>query len=385
MLLAIILANTTVYLWGRADGLLMRPVEASGFDRVVNAFGALFVDNRAFPMFAFLFAYGIHQLVTREQARGASWPQARRLLLRRNAWLIAIGAAHAIFLFFGDVITTYALAGFALVLLVRAPKWVLWLVFGLSLTAFVPMSMIDAFSALGIAAPVDSAPASMTEPTLLTAFPNQLAMGAMTVISTPFSALTMLPPMMLGLLAARIRLLEAPWEHARLARTIAFGGIALAVLGGLPFAWAFLAGYEPGWGWAAAAAVHGLTGLAAGPAYVTAIALGVAGIERRRLEEPGTQPGPALGALSALGRRSMSGYVAQSIFCLALFPAWSLGLGGVLGTGWTAVVALGIWLATLIGAVVLERLDKPGPLEWLLRRLTYGPQLPAEGRVTAPA
>lgn len=372
MLLFIILANTTLYLSGFPDGALGRPVDTSGADSILDAIGALFIDNRSFTMFAFLFAYGIHQLTVREQERGSSWPHTRGLLLRRNAWLFAIGAVHAIFLFFGDIISTYAIAGLALLLLVRAPRWVLWLVFGLSLTVFIPMAGVDTLAASGFSPPLDGAPPSVTSATFAAGYPMQLITGASVLIGAPFAALGMLAPMVLGLLLARERVLETPWERPRLVRWIAIGGIAIGVIGGLPLAWAFLTGAEASplylvWG-----VVHGLSGLAAGPAYACAIALMVSPFERRRLADPSLRPSAPLRALSALGRRSLSAYVAQSVFCIVLFPTWAFGLGGMLGTGPAALVAIGIWFATLIGAVILDYFDTPGPLEWLLRRLTYG-------------
>ena len=371
MLLAIVLANTTVFLYGRTPGLLLRPVEAGPVDRVVDAFGALVVDHRAFPMFAFLFAYGIHQLTVREQARGASWPATRALLVRRNLWLLTIGVAHAVLLFFGDIVTSYALCGLVLVLLVRAPRWALWVTFGLSASMLVAMTAADVLPALAVPG-LEAGLAFAADPDPLSGYLGQVTSGALGVLGAPLTAGALLAPMVLGLLAARMRLLEAPWAHARLVRVVAFGGVALGLLGGAPFAWAFLAGAQPDWSWLAWGLLHGLTGLAAGPAYACAIALVVARAERRRLTDPAAVPGPVARALAALGRRSLSGYVAQSVCFLALFPAWTLGLGGALGTGPTALVAVGIWLLTLAGAAALERLGRPGPLEWLLRRLTYG-------------
>lgn len=372
MLLFIALANTTVLLYGSPDGLLFRPLDASGADRIVDAIGALFIDNRAFPMFAFLFAYGIHQLTTREQARGATWPQTRGLLVRRNLWLLAIGVAHAVLLFYGDIIVTYALCGLLLVLLVRAPGWVLWLVFGVSMLLFVPLGAADTIMAAGFTDPVDSAIPFFTLPSFVEAYWAQLVTGLGMAVGSPLTAVAMLPPMMLGVLAARLRLLERPWEHAVLLRVVSFGGLAVGVLGGLPIALALLNGFEPHWQWALWGIVHGVTGLAAGPAMACLIALLVSRFERRRADDPSRRPGVVARALSALGRRSLSAYVAQSVAWFVLFPAWSFGLGGMLGTAGAAVVAVGVWVATLIGANVLEALGTPGPLEWVLRRLAYG-------------
>ncbi len=42
------------------------------------------------------------------------WQHTRRLLRRRSGWLFAFGTAHALLLFFGDVLAAYGLAGLVL-------------------------------------------------------------------------------------------------------------------------------------------------------------------------------------------------------------------------------------------------------------------------------
>ncbi|KAA1018240.1 DUF418 domain-containing protein [Pseudonocardia sp. EV170527-09] len=80
----------------------------------------------------------------------------------------------------------------------------------------------------------------------------------------------------------------------------------------------------------------------------------------------------------ALGRRSLSGYLAQSVAFVALFPAWTLGLGAGLPLWAATLCGAGVWLVTVVVAVVAGRRGHRGPAEVLLRRLTYG-------RAPAPA
>ncbi len=51
------------------------------------------------------------------------------------------------------------------------------------------------------------------------------------------------------------------------------------------------------------------------------------------------------------------------------------------GTAFVAAVGLGVYLVTVLVAVVLERAGSPGPAEALLRRLTYGPRSRQASRV----
>ena len=86
VLLGIAVANVPFFLYGRELGILLKPVTDAAADPWVNALVATLADNRSYPLFALLFGYGLTQLLTREHARGTEWPEARRLLLRRNAW-----------------------------------------------------------------------------------------------------------------------------------------------------------------------------------------------------------------------------------------------------------------------------------------------------------
>ena len=75
----------------------------------------------------------------------------------------------------------------------------------------------------------------------------------------------------------------------------------------------------------------------------------------------------------ALGKRSMSGYVAQSVFFVVLVLPFTLNLvEGQTVTG-LIVIAFAVWLATLLLAWLWEACGWNGPLEIVHRRLGYGP------------
>ncbi|WP_050808051.1 DUF418 domain-containing protein [Corynebacterium casei] len=79
----------------------------------------------------------------------------------------------------------------------------------------------------------------------------------------------------------------------------------------------------------------------------------------------------------ALGKRSMSGYVFQSIaFFIICYPV-VLGYTPDSVTAQTAL-AFGVWVASLLLAWMLEKTNKRGPFEAIHRRLSYGPTLQPE-------
>ena len=140
-------------------------------------------------------------------------------------------------------------------------------------------------------------------------------------------------------------------------------GLPLAVVGGLPSGLAVIGvldvdGLAVG---GALAALHSITGLAGGLGLVAAIGWAAA-----RSPE-----GPITRSLAALGRNSLSGYLALSaVFAVLLHPLF-LNLGATLGTAGAAVLALLTWIATIVAAVALDRRGRRGPAELALRRLTY--------------
>ena len=71
----------------------------------------------------------------------------------------------------------------------------------------------------------------------------------------------------------------------------------------------------------------------------------------------------------------MSGYVGQSILFFCLVHPFTLNFGHELGAFGQAALAFAVWLATLIGACVLEVFDRRGPFEAVHRRLSYGPTM----------
>ncbi|HZK37060.1 MAG TPA: hypothetical protein VFC57_08940, partial [Aeromicrobium sp.] len=112
------ISNTVWWLHGDQTGEPRRFAFAEA-DMWVNSSNALFITGRAYPMFSFLFGYGIVQALGNHIARGLSNRESNLLVVRRNWILIALGALHALLLFNGDVLGAYGVLGFIVVLLAR--------------------------------------------------------------------------------------------------------------------------------------------------------------------------------------------------------------------------------------------------------------------------
>lgn len=108
------------------------------------------------------------------------------------------------------------------------------------------------------------------------------------------------------------------------------------------------------------------TGLAGGLGYVALF-----GLIAHRMPQWARRH-PAVVAVAAVGKRSLSCYVAHSLIFAPLLAAWGLGLGALLGSATMAAFAVGVWLVTVVGAYAMDRAGQRGPAEVLLRRLAYG-------------
>jgi uncharacterized protein len=176
--------------------------------------------------------------------------------------------------------------------------------------------------------------------------------------------------MLLGFWAARRRVLEEPHNHLRMLRWTVVVGLAIGWLGGLPAALAHIGVLEVP---PAAVSEQGAlrpiadgTGLAGGLGYVALF-----GLIAHQMPEWARRH-PAVVAVAAVGRRSLSSYLAHSLIFAPLLAAWGLGLAALLGSATMAAFAVGVWLVTVVGAYAMDRAGWRGPAEVLLRRLAYG-------------
>ncbi|WP_017624772.1 DUF418 domain-containing protein [Nocardiopsis chromatogenes] len=326
-------------------------------DTAATAAMALFAENRGYPMFAALFGYGLARIALRRTAEGRPWPWVRRLLRRRGRWMVAIGLAHGILIFFGDIIAVYGLIALLFAGVMR------WSDRRLLATAFVWGSVgtlvYSAVNGLAMDAAAEGG-------TVASPVEDLLMRVVMLPFFLPLLIIISVFPFLAGVWAARRRLLEEPGRHRAFLTRLAAIGIPAAVVGGVPYmlinieVWQPAAPVVAGVFW-----LHMLVGYAGGLGYAALIAL----IALRA----GDRRGPVVTALAATGQRSMTCYLLQSVAWLVLMPAYTLGLAAELGDAAAVGIGAAVWLATVALADLMRRAGfKQGPAEWFLRRMTYG-------------
>lgn len=356
MLLAIALAHAPAFVgdWERGPAAL---------NAIAKLVKSLLLDNQARNMFVFLFGYGLVQLAQRKYPQDRDFTSLRRLLRLRGLWLIVIGFANTVLLVPFDVIALYGLTLLVLAPLVRARDSVLlWT----SVTALIPATLMLAWqSVIAHVAAAAGSPITMARYMEPDFGAHVIASIPLWPVKTILGTVTVVPGMLAGIWAARRRILDEPERHASSLRRVTTIFIGVSVIGRLPAAllatgvWATTSTPVT---WAAAIA-HNLTGYAGGIGMTAAVGLVTIRI--------GHDHGRFTVALAALGQRSLTFYLFQSVVWLVLFYPFTLGLWDDMGFAATFGIATGVWVASIALAEWMRRAGYRGPAEVLLRRLSF--------------
>ena len=384
MLLLIALANVGFWVAG-PEGRA-----PSTADRTWAFIRALFIDQRAYPLFALLFGFGLATMVNRrmasgidaycqqltgglrapsaaelDQAREQAAIDARRLVRRRGLWMVLFGLIHGAF-FPSEIIGTYGIVAvvFAGWFAHKHHKRQLAVCALVLLSQFVPVVLAMLFGSGGEAAASGAAAAAPTGAgesmaSALPWFVTNVNGWFFTALSAAFTTM-ILPAAFLGARLADTDLIAHPERHRGLLTVAGIGGLALGALGALHQLLVPLTSAQP---WAADSALIMVLGLAGGCGWLAVLALYAGGPTAdnrltglRRL-------------LSNVGRRSMTAYLSQTVMFAGIFVIAPRLTGRSVSPGLvaSAAVAVMVWLTTVVLCAVLERLGMPGPFEVLLR------------------
>ena len=306
-------------------------------DRAVENFLLAAFDLKAFALFSFLFGIGLAIQFDRLQP-------ARRtvLLVRRLAVLLIIGIIHLVFIWNGDILTEYAVAGF-----VALP-----FLFGSRLLLAMGSICLLAFYA---------------------AFPETMPYPDATWLREHVSAATSNYPTGDYAAILKLRIEELP-GILPLHVDIFPRTLGLFLLGA--FIWrtglvSRASDYRDILAVIALLGVSATVGVLRSNALAdVTLALSYAAIIFAIMT---TQAGSkVLGWAAPLGRMAFTNYLLQSLIFGFVFYGYGLGLFGKLGV--TATLCFGT--AVYVGQVMLSRWwlrnHSFGPVEWLWRRLMYG-------------
>ena len=353
-LVGIVLGNVMWF-----SGYAVAPPElASTLDEAV-AFGVhLFVDGKFYALFSLLFGAGFSLMVRRAEHQGLN---LRSLVRARLLALGVMGLLHATLVWFGDIVSLYALAAIPLLWVHAWPRRRLVVLAGVCLSAPVVVSAVI----WSVHVLVSESPAGLDPGHGPAALLPAFATGSYVELLTANAAfvterwilalyssrlLRLLGMFVIGVILAR----DYPrdWERpSTWLCLLALGSnLALAWLTGVPV--------RP----------PSSLGLLRDLVYALAIPSGCL-VYAALLWRWAERRGPVARTFAAAGRLSFTHYVTQSLVMAALFYGCGLGLWGQLGAARAALVALVIVAAQVWVSPVIVRRFGHGPLERLLRVL----------------
>ena len=354
-----------------------------GADRTMDAAIYLLVQGKFFPLFSMLFGMGFAVMMMRADAAGRPF---LGLYLRRVGVLLALGLAHALLLWSGDILVTYALMGLVLGLCFRGtpqsrlPKW------GVALM-LLPIGFTLLMGLLGTAmqaapeearAGFEQALAAQGAQMDAQIEAQRLAYGSGTFAEATaqrvddfismvgfiviFGAF-ILGLFLVGAWFTRSGAIAHPQAHARLFWRLRWVALPVGLAMVLASYW-----LEPTMDFArldlVASTAQSLQMLGGAVMALGYLAWFVHGLQSPVL-------GRWLGLLAPAGRMALTNYLMQSLVCTTIFYGYGLGYFEQLPRAWQPLFVL----ALFAGQVALSHWwlarFRFGPMEWLWRAATY--------------
>ncbi|WP_309248521.1 DUF418 domain-containing protein [Streptomyces sp. MNP-20] len=365
-LLGILLVNIHYLASAHHGSGVEDPAFGAPLDTAVRSVTAALFEAKFFLLFSFLFGYSFTLQLTSAERAGARFAPR---FLRRLAGLFVLGVLHAVLLFPGDILTTYAALGLILLSLRRMrPRTAVRLAVALcALTALGYALLALVAHAARLSPDLAAAAAGADEATAALRSGPASVVGAhldelpdVVFLLAFFQAPAALAAFLLGLAAGRRQALADLDRHQRLLRRLQAVGFPVGLAGGVVYAHASLA--HPGTAYQV---------LALGVDVITAplLAAAYAATVLRVVRSP---RGRAVSAvLAPAGRMTLTNYLTQSLVCALLFTGYGAALVGRVSPLGVTAVALALFAVQAAACRWWLRGHPYGPVEWLLRAVTH--------------
>ncbi len=361
----------------RWPGKLGQPIAADvgGADYLAAWLIHVLVQGKFWVMFSLLFGAGFAVMQQRADAIGRPFVAP---YLRRAGFLFVLGLAHALLLWVGDILHTYALAALGLLLFRRVEP--LWRGVAGAMIFLLPTVMMAGTTATYLLVPELGGPPTLGEDPL---FAQQAADAARIYGTGDWLAVTgqrardvldnassevFMVPVALGIFLMGSWLLASgrwsrPHEHVGFHRAMAFG-VGPAGLAACAWAATLATGFGP-----EATDAEMLAQLLSwvGAPLLTLGYVGALALLSLR---------PAAGGflrrwLAPAGRMALTNYLMASLICTTIFYGYGFALWGQVSRS----AQVGLVLAILVLQSLLSRWwlgrFRYGPLEWLWRAFTW--------------
>ena len=395
---------SNVYMWFSGRTFVPRAqmeaamASASLGDKVASYALGILVFGKFITLFAFLFGLGFSVQMSRAEARGAT---IAPLYMRRLGVMFLLGAVHLLGLWYGDILTTYALLGFALLLFRnRTDKTLLF--WAVPLILVVPLGVDVLMKALPMLTGGTSESAKAAMEAAMEASTQRRAQ-TLEVFTTgtyfdvvranasyyfndfmkPLLAVMfgLLGRFLLGLVAGRRRLFHDAPQHLPLFRKLLGWGLLFGTIGSAVVLWVrylltnkLIDGQAP---WLMVMMpLRQLNEMGLAAVYLSGIVL--------LFQRPAWQR--RLLVLAPVGRMALTNYLTQTVLSLGFFYGFGLGFIGKLGPATLTVLPLGVFCVQVAFSHWWLARFRFGPAEWVWRSLTYGKAQPMrQSETPAPA
>ncbi|XBQ16309.1 MAG: DUF418 domain-containing protein [Oceanicaulis sp.] len=366
------------YIWPPAQ------MDYSGANATTWLIAHVFFELKFITIFSALFGAGVILMVGEEK------DASKKLHFSRMTWLLVFGVIHLFGLWFGDILTTYAIAGFIIVFFrhMSPGKLIGWGLFWIALSGIIYIGMMWMLSLaieFGDMSAVDLQMAysdeRMAEMTanyqngFLASRGENALNAAMNLGTIVFFGGRVIGVMFIGMALFKLGFLTAKWSvPAYIAALVVGLGVGLPIVG-----WGGLQAVEAGFAlerlWINIGTNYAGSLLVAF-GYAAAIMLICKAGFLKLLRYP----------FAAAGRMAFTNYLTQTLTMVALATGvFGPALWGQLERVEQAQLVLIVWAVQLIVSPLWLSVFRFGPFEWLWRSLSYGKLQPIfKARSTPP-
>ncbi|HRF97388.1 MAG TPA: DUF418 domain-containing protein, partial [Aggregatilineales bacterium] len=307
------------------------------FDQLADALIAFFAMVKFYLLFSFLFGIGFAVQMRRMEASGRPFVG---FYLRRLLVLFIIGIAHTIFLWDGDILTLYALAGVMLLLVRQLPTRIL-----LGLAGIIALGGLVIFSFSTELSQMSNMIDTQDSAIFLTGgygdlVNYRLQQDYMLDIQVPM----VLVMFLLGLVVGRSGILDEPDRYKPFLRRWWKWALPVGIIGNV----LLILGFQEGQSWMISIGVH-IGAPALSFVYVCAVLLNA---EKLR-------------ALAPVGQMALTNYLTHSLICTTLFYGYGFGLYDKLAPTVTFLLVFVIYGAQIIISRLWMSEFRFGVMEWL--------------------
>ena len=374
-LFGILAVNIQSFVWGLSGPTLgVLNADSTSSDYATVFFTALLLEYKAYPIFCFCFGYGFAMQTQRWLSTGEN---AASRFAGRLRVMFLLGAAHGIFLYFGDILSRYALTGFILRRHIGKNSRALWQAVKFWLVVAMVSALLSAFL-VALASTAESEPNQLATQQIqlqeLDRFFTIYTTGSFWEITLrrwqdylqiALGFIFTLPQIMLlfllGVLTARMKWLQYPEKHQTRWKKI----LLIATLIGVPLNIFYALGaFEQAQTPTATPSFAHMVASSAIPilagAYIALVALfSTSTIGKRTLT-----------FFASAGKIALTNYITQSIVMSTLLYGYGFALGGELTQFQLLEIAMLIYGAQLTVSHIYLKHFSIGPLEFLWRKLS---------------